>query len=195
MLSDELLERAGERALLGRAMDEVRAGRGRLLLLEGEAGIGKTALLELAMRLAAERGLTVLTARSAALEEAFGYGIVRQLFESMLLGAPASRRAALLEGPAALAGPVFSLAAAGGASAAPSMPPLRFSTGCTGSRRTWLERLRCSCAWTTPTGPTVLRCVGSPTSRVALRSSRRVSWSPVGWESPRDTTPCSTSSV
>ena len=120
MLSDELLERAGERALLGRAMDEVRAGQGRLLLLEGEAGIGKTALLELAMRLAAERGLTVLTARSAALEEAFGYGIVRQLFESMLLGAPASRRAALLEGPAALAGPVFSLAAAGGASAAPS---------------------------------------------------------------------------
>jgi DNA-binding CsgD family transcriptional regulator len=120
VLSDELLERAGERVLLGRALDEARAGQGRLIMLEGEAGIGKTALLELAMRLAAERGLRVLSARSAALEEGFGYGIVRQLFESTLLRAPPRRRAALLEGPAAHAGPVFGLAASGGGPPDPS---------------------------------------------------------------------------
>jgi DNA-binding CsgD family transcriptional regulator len=120
VLSDELLERAGERTLLGRALDEARVGRGRLLLLEGEAGIGKTALLELAMRLAAERGLTVLSARSATLEEGFGYGIVRQLFETTLLGAPARRRGTLLGGPAARAGPVFGLSAPGGAPPDPS---------------------------------------------------------------------------
>jgi len=110
LLSEELLERADERALLGRALNEARAGRGRLVLIEGEAGIGKTALLELAMRLVAERGLALFSARGGALEEGFGYGIVRQLFESALLAVAAPRRRKLLEGPAARAGPVFGLA-------------------------------------------------------------------------------------
>ena len=121
MLSEELLERTEERALLGRALSETRAGRGRLVLVEGEAGIGKTALLELAMRLAAERGLTLFSARGGPLEEGFGYGIVRQLFESALLAAAAPRRRRLLEGPAARAGPVFGL----GGRAEPASDPLQ----------------------------------------------------------------------
>jgi AAA ATPase domain len=109
VLSEELLERVSERAAVARALDDTIAGRGRLLLFEGEAGIGKTALLDLAMQLAAQRGLTALHARGGALEEGFGYGIVRQLFESTLLDATASRRRELLSGPAALSAPVFGL--------------------------------------------------------------------------------------
>ena len=42
----ELLERSGELSALGASLDEVAAGgRGRLLLVRGEAGTGKTALV------------------------------------------------------------------------------------------------------------------------------------------------------
>lgn len=41
-----LLERETELALIARYQDQSRSGRGALLLLGGEAGIGKTALLE-----------------------------------------------------------------------------------------------------------------------------------------------------
>ena len=98
----------------------MRAGGGSCSS-KGEAGIGKTALLELAMRLSAERGLTLFSARGGTLEEGFGYGIVRQLFESALLAVPAARRRGLLEGPAARAGPVFGLAGPAG----PASDPLQ----------------------------------------------------------------------
>jgi len=41
-----LLERAAFLASLAQDADEARAGDGRLVLLSGEAGVGKTALLE-----------------------------------------------------------------------------------------------------------------------------------------------------
>lgn len=43
---DELLERAAARAMLAEALADARAGRGRVVLVEGEAGIGKTSLVE-----------------------------------------------------------------------------------------------------------------------------------------------------
>ena len=41
-----LLDRVREREVLDRLVVETRAGQGRVLVLRGEAGIGKTALLE-----------------------------------------------------------------------------------------------------------------------------------------------------
>src|SRR4051794_8388405 len=44
--ADELLERAAELSVLERLCEEVNAGgRGRMLLIAGEAGVGKSALL------------------------------------------------------------------------------------------------------------------------------------------------------
>jgi DNA-binding CsgD family transcriptional regulator len=57
------------------------AGRGGLVVVEGPAGIGKTALLGAAGELARQTGLEPLAARGAELEQAFGFGIVRQLLE------------------------------------------------------------------------------------------------------------------
>src|SRR5437870_12032699 len=48
-----LLERGSERATLQRAVGSVAAGNGQLILIEGEAGIGKTVLVDLAAREAA----------------------------------------------------------------------------------------------------------------------------------------------
>ena len=48
---------------LGRALDEASSGRGQLLLLSGEPGIGKTRLAEEMARAAATRGVRVLWVR------------------------------------------------------------------------------------------------------------------------------------
>ena len=42
----ELIGRRDERAILDRLVDAVRAGESRALVIRGEAGVGKTALLE-----------------------------------------------------------------------------------------------------------------------------------------------------
>ena len=44
--SPELIGRAAELSSLGAALDDVRAGRGRVVLVEGDAGLGKTRLVE-----------------------------------------------------------------------------------------------------------------------------------------------------
>jgi len=44
--SPELIGRAAEVAALGAALAEVRRGQGRLVLVEGDAGIGLTRLVE-----------------------------------------------------------------------------------------------------------------------------------------------------
>ena len=84
-----------------------RGGSGELLLVEGHAGIGKTALLEAAVTRAREDGVTVLRARAAALESEFQFGIALRLFEPLLAGADDETRDRLLAGSAALAGPLL----------------------------------------------------------------------------------------
>ena len=59
-----LLDRLPERAALGGLLDAARAGRSGVLVMRGEPGIGKTALLEYAIESAA--GLRV--ARVAGVE-------------------------------------------------------------------------------------------------------------------------------
>ena len=94
-----LLERERELASLQELVEAAAAGEGRLAILEGPAGIGKTRLLAEARRRAADAGLRVLTARGGELEREFPFGVVRQLFEPLLVGDDARER--LLVGAAA----------------------------------------------------------------------------------------------
>ena len=95
-----LLERSEELGDIRASAQAVAAGDGRAIVLEGPAGIGKTELLDAARAEAAGAGLTTLTARGTELERAFGFGVVRQLFEPVVqddgLFEGAARRAAAL---------------------------------------------------------------------------------------------------
>jgi DNA-binding CsgD family transcriptional regulator len=99
-----LLERDREVASLHALIEDAAAGQGRMALIEGPAGIGKSRLLGEA-RAAADGRMRVLTARGSELEREFPFGVVRQLFEPVLVDARA--RDALLAGAAGSAAPVF----------------------------------------------------------------------------------------
>jgi DNA-binding CsgD family transcriptional regulator len=102
-----LLEREAELAALSALIETARSGDGRLVVIEGAAGIGKTRLLAETRSLATE--FEVLSARAGELETDFAFGIVRQLFEGALVGASGGVRDELLAGAAALAAPLFAL--------------------------------------------------------------------------------------
>ena len=78
-----LLDRDTELAELGRRLAQTRAGSGRVILVEGPAGIGKSTLLTAAGRIARAEGATVLHARCSPLEQDVGWGTARQLFEPL----------------------------------------------------------------------------------------------------------------
>src|SRR5215213_2650938 len=107
-------ERERELSAFEAAATEAARGEGSVLLLEGPAGIGKTALLREARERAAAAGLTVLRATASPLERDFPFGVVRQLLDPVLAGADESERARLLSGAAARAEVIF----------APDAPPL-----------------------------------------------------------------------
>jgi DNA-binding CsgD family transcriptional regulator len=100
-----LLERERELSEIDRLIGTSLAGEGRLLVVEGRAGLGKTALMAEVRSRAARRGMSVCVGRGAELEGGFAFGLVRQLFE------PVVRRsgAGLFEGAAGLAAPVFGM--------------------------------------------------------------------------------------
>ncbi len=91
---EALLERDRELATLDRLLEQAAEGRGRVVLIEGPAGIGKSRLLS-ELRERAGRRMTVLTARCGELERDFSFGAVRQLLE------PVASRERLLAGAAA----------------------------------------------------------------------------------------------
>lgn len=78
-----------------------------MLVVEGPAGIGKTALLESARALAPDAGIRVFTARGGELEREFAHAAVRELFERPLAQVGVAERAELLAGAAGLAAPVL----------------------------------------------------------------------------------------
>jgi DNA-binding CsgD family transcriptional regulator len=73
-------------------------------VLEGPAGIGKTALLEATFEEAQRAGLAILRTRCGELESNLPWGAVRGLFEPVLATASRTERRALLSDAAALAG-------------------------------------------------------------------------------------------
>ncbi len=111
----KLLERARELERVESALAGAADGEGSLLLVEGPAGIGKTALLEAARTLAGGAGTRVLAARATEIERDFPYGAIRQLLEPPLRAASAERRRELLAGAAAPAAAVLGIDAAVGA--------------------------------------------------------------------------------
>lgn len=100
---DALLEREDALRDVRGALATAGRGSGRVLLIAGEAGIGKTALLRAAATDAERLGLRVLSARGGVLERALAHGVARELFEAEVARAPAARRQALLRGPAGIA--------------------------------------------------------------------------------------------
>ena len=98
-MAGELLEREAERAVLAAAVERVATGDGGgLVMVLGEAGIGKTALLAVAGGLAQGAGIRTFRAAGAPLESAFGYGVVRQLLEGELRSRSPEERALLIGG-------------------------------------------------------------------------------------------------
>ncbi len=110
----DLLQREAELRAIGGAIDRAAAGDGALVLLDGPAGIGKTALLRETRVLAEERGLRIHVAVASELDRVFAYGLVHQLLEAEVLSADPVRRAELLAGAAAHAEVVFDLAESAG---------------------------------------------------------------------------------
>jgi len=95
-VSVALVERGTELTVLA----GIAEGRGCAMVV-GPAGIGKTALLAEAGRLARSSGARVLTARGTEFERGLGFGVVRQLFEPALARTEDAQRARLLADAAA----------------------------------------------------------------------------------------------
>jgi DNA-binding CsgD family transcriptional regulator len=105
----QLLERSEELARIESALAEARSGRGTFVVIEGPAGIGKTALLAAARTSAADGGMRVLRSRGTELERDFAFGVVRQLFEPPLAEASELERAELLHAAAGMAAGLLGL--------------------------------------------------------------------------------------
>nr|MBA2342668.1 ATP-binding protein [Thermoleophilaceae bacterium] len=98
-----LFERERELEVVERALAGVGEGSGRLVLVSGPAGIGKTRVLRAAEVLTEKSGLGLLRARGGDLEREFPFGVMRQLLEPAIRTASADERRELLSGPAELA--------------------------------------------------------------------------------------------
>src|SRR6266536_550477 len=79
-----LVGREHELAELERHLAAACAGGGRMVLLEGTAGIGKSSLLTALRPRAADCGARWLAARGSELERDFPFGVARQLLEPVV---------------------------------------------------------------------------------------------------------------
>src|SRR2546429_8508827 len=102
-----LLEREVELEALNAALDGARAGQGRLVLVEGQAGLGKSQLLTAVRGFARGTGMAVLDARASELERDFPFGVALQLLEPAVAAAPRDERERLLAGAAGLSASLF----------------------------------------------------------------------------------------
>lgn len=100
-----LIEREQELSAIAAALADAARGTSRLVIVEGEAGIGKSAVLRHADSAAAAAGMTSLRARGSELEQNYPFGIVLDLFRPILVDHAARER--LLDGAASLAAPIF----------------------------------------------------------------------------------------
>src|SRR4051812_22392483 len=97
-----LLERDGELQAISALLGAARGGQGRVDVIEGQAGVGKTELLRAAGELADGAGMRVLRGKGSELDRDFAFGVVRQLLERVVVEEPE-----LLTGGAEPAAAVF----------------------------------------------------------------------------------------
>jgi DNA-binding CsgD family transcriptional regulator len=88
-----LLERERELASITTLIDRAAAGRGGLLVVEGQAGAGKTQLLSAAREQATRAGLAELAARGGVLDSGHAYGVTRALLGPLVAGRTANGEA------------------------------------------------------------------------------------------------------
>ncbi|MEV0970063.1 ATP-binding protein [Microtetraspora glauca] len=108
--TDRLLERDSEISALSAGVEGAGAGIGSFFVVIGPSGIGKTRLLGGARRMASEGGLRVLAANGSPFEREYAFGLVRQLFEGVLMRADDAEREQLLSGATAEVRHLFGLA-------------------------------------------------------------------------------------
>ena len=75
MADEPIGARDRERARVVDLLDQTRSGRGRLVIISGEAGIGKTCLAGAVAAAAADKGFAVVWARSADRASSAPYGL------------------------------------------------------------------------------------------------------------------------
>ncbi|MGW2638110.1 AAA family ATPase [Streptomyces sp. NPDC001348] len=86
-IDTSLVGRRRERSVLARALDGARAGTGgSATVLRGDAGIGKSALLDWTAARAAEQGFTVLRAGAGEAEVGVAFGVLHQVLRPLLEG-------------------------------------------------------------------------------------------------------------
>jgi predicted ATPase len=73
-----LLEREAELAAIAAVVDRASCGASGGVLVEGEAGVGKTRLLESVAEVACDQPVRVLLARGGELERSFPFGVAAQ---------------------------------------------------------------------------------------------------------------------
>ena len=105
----QLLERSEELARIESALAEARSGRGTVVVIEGPAGIGKTALARGGADGSGKRRNARASVAGADLERDFAFGVVRQLFEPPLAEASELERADLLQAAAGVAAGLLGL--------------------------------------------------------------------------------------
>ena len=102
-IKSELRERESDLRELAAAFKAAERGHGRLLLVEGAAGSGKSALAAAAIERGTGIGLRTLRARGGEFEREFAFGAIRQLFEPVVASAGPIERERLLGGAAGAA--------------------------------------------------------------------------------------------
>src|SRR5258708_5115530 len=108
LVAAPLRGRGTEVGILGEVLDRVAGGRPAVVLIEGEAGIGKTRLLDTALEDARARGMQVARGRAEELELHRPFGLVAAAFGAVRSSADPRRAAIadLLSGHAGDRGPV-----------------------------------------------------------------------------------------
>ncbi len=120
--SAALWERDEELAAIAEAVDVLCADRhspGTLLVLRGEAGLGKTALLAETRRIAEQRGCTVWSARGGETLRTVPFNVVRQLLQPALVSMLPEEAREYLGDWYGIAGPALGIADPGDGQADP----------------------------------------------------------------------------
>src|SRR4051794_13099574 len=79
-----LLERESELALIGARIAAAQRSGGGVVIVRGAMGTGKTRLLQAVEERASADGMRVFRARAGEFEQAFSFGLVRQLLAPFL---------------------------------------------------------------------------------------------------------------